>query len=168
MTQIEFNHLVSSEYEPLRLFALKLTRRLEDANDLVQDTMLKAFKNRDKFAPGTNIKGWLHTILRNTFINNYRRSSKGYVRTDESENQYYLNNASGTTTNYAESKLAMDDINGAIMGLKDKLRIPFQMNFNGYKYEEIASELNVPLGTVKIRIHTARKKLKKSLHTYAA
>ncbi|MBT8195522.1 MAG: RNA polymerase sigma factor, partial [Bacteroidia bacterium] len=61
MTQIEFNYLVSSEYEPLRLFALKLTRKMDDANDLVQDTMLKAFRNREKFAAGTNIKGWLHT-----------------------------------------------------------------------------------------------------------
>lgn len=168
MTQIEFNYLVSSEYEPLRLFALKLTRKLEDANDLVQDTMLKAFRNREKFAAGTNIKGWLHTILRNTFINNYRRKSKGYVKTDETENQFLLRNAEHHTNNSGESNLAMDDINNAINNLNDKLRIPFQMSFEGYKYEEIASELNVPLGTVKIRIHNARKNLKESLHSYAA
>lgn len=168
MTQIEFNHQVSSEYEPLRLFALKLTRKLEDANDLVQETMFKALKNREKFVPGTNLKGWLHTIMRNLFINNYRRLSKRYVSTDETEGQFVLNNSSGDTINAAEKKLTMDDINAALEKLNDKLRVPFIMSFEGYKYEEIAQDLNVPLGTVKIRIHNARKKLKESLHAYAA
>ena len=167
MTQIEFNHHVSSEYAPLRLFALKLTRKMEDANDLVQETMFKAIKNREKFVPGTNLKGWLHTIMRNLFINNYRRLSKRYVSTDETEGQFVLNN-SGGAINSAENKLTMDDINNALEKLNDKLRVPFVMSFEGYKYEEIAKDLNVPLGTVKIRIHNARKKLKDSLHAYAA
>jgi len=166
MTQIEFNHRVTDLYKPLRNFALKLTRNLEDATDLTQETMTKAFYNHDKFREGTNMKAWLYTIMKNIFINNYRRQSTNLVVTDDTENQYYINSHSQRTNNLGERKMTLKDIQEAISALSKNLRIPFIMAFQGYKYEEIAQFMKVPLGTVKIRIHNARKKLKVSLSDY--
>jgi len=166
MTQIEFNHRVKDLYKPLRNFALKLTRNLEDATDLTQETMLKAFSNHDKFREGTNIKAWLYTIMKNIFINNYRRQVNSQVVSDDTENQYYINSHSQRTTNLGDSKMILKDIQNAISSLSRNLRIPFVMAFQGYKYEEIAQHMKVPLGTVKIRIHNARKKLKTRLSDY--
>jgi RNA polymerase sigma factor (sigma-70 family) len=166
MTQIEFNHKVKEQYKPLRGYAMKLTQDAEDANDLVQETMLKAFSNHEKFEEGTNLKGWLYTIMKNIFINNYRRMVKGNIFTDDTENQYYINHASLTTHNEGESALVMKEMTAAIELLSDNLKTPFLMSYQGYKYEEIASYLSVPLGTVKIRIHVARQKLKTSLKEY--
>ena len=166
MTHVEFNHRVKDQYKPLRNFALRLTRDLEDAIDLTQETMLKAFYNRDKFREGTNLKAWLYTIMKNIFINNYRRMVNSNLVTDDTENQYYINSHSQRTGNRGEKNIILQDINKAIYSLSDNLRVPFIMAFNGYKYEEIARYLAVPLGTVKIRIHNARKKLKMLLQEY--
>lgn len=166
MTQIEFNHRVSGLYKPLKNFALKLTRNLEDATDLTQETMTKAFYNHDKFREGTNMKAWLYTIMKNIFINDYRRRASSHIISDDTENQYYINSHSQRTGNRGENKLMMQDIQQAIGGLSGNLRVPFVMAFQGYKYEEIAQHMRVPLGTVKIRIHNARKKLKVQLADY--
>lgn len=166
MTNFEFSHKVNLHYSPLRGYALKLTQDHEDANDLVQETMLKAFKNKDKFEEGTNLKGWLYTIMKNIFINNYRRMVKGNIFTDDTEGQFYINQASFTDKNEGERNLVMKEINTAIGELADNLKIPFLMSFEGYKYEEIAEQLNVPLGTVKIRIHVARQRLMERLKDY--
>lgn len=166
MTQIEFNHAVQTQYKPLRGYAMKLVQDVENANDLVQETMLKAFKNKDKFAEGTNLKGWLYTIMKNIFINNYRRMVNSNIFTDDTENQYYINSLNNSGANGAESRLAMRDIHAAIDSLNENLRKPFMMSFEGYKYEEIAKKLALPLGTVKIRIHNARHKLQDTLHIY--
>jgi RNA polymerase sigma factor (sigma-70 family) len=166
MTQVEFNYQIKSQERPLKGYAIKLTHNTEDANDLVQETFLRAIKNKDKVEDGTNIKGWLYTIMKNIFINNYRRMVKGNIVHDDTESQFYINNASFTDSNNGETKLAMDDINGAIAKLSDNLKKPFLMSFNGYKYEEIAETLAIPLGTVKIRIFNARKFLKEKLSVY--
>jgi len=166
MTQIEFNYHVKEQYQPLRGFALKLTRDSEDADDLVQETMLKAFMNRDKFTPGTNLKGWLHTILRNLFINNYRRKSKSKIIHDDTENNYFLENVGNSSNNAGAGRMVMQEIERAMNNLSDNFKKPFMMSYEGYKYSEIAENLDVPLGTVKIRIHVARKKLKESLGAY--
>ena len=166
MTHIEFNHRVQDLYKPLRNFALKLTRNLEDATDLTQETMVKAFYNHDKFREGTNMKAWLYTIMKNIFINQYRRQVNSQVVTDDTDNQYYINSHSQRTGNLGERKMILKDIQDAIAALSKNLRIPFEMAFEGYKYEEIAQYMKVPLGTVKIRIHNARKKLKSTLSDY--
>jgi RNA polymerase sigma-70 factor (ECF subfamily) len=166
MTQIEFDHKVKDQYKPLRHFALKLTRNLEDALDLTQETMARAFSNREKFREGTNMKAWLYTIMKNIFINNYRRTSTNLITTDDTDNQYYINNHSQRTTNLGERKMILQDIQRAVSSLSKNLRIPFLMAFQGYKYEEIAEHMRVPLGTVKIRIHNARKRLKVLLKDY--
>lgn len=167
METTNFKNQVTDHYKPLRGYALKLTRNLDDADDLVQETMLKAFKNDEKFAQGTNMKGWLYTIMRNLFINNYRRMVNSHVFTDDTDNQFYINSASNTSKNTGETRLVLEDIHKAIDQLSDNLKTPFMMSYNGYKYEEIAKSLSIPLGTVKIRIHNARLKLKDSLAPYA-
>jgi RNA polymerase sigma factor (sigma-70 family) len=166
MTNFEFSHKVNLHYSPLRGYALKLTQDHEDANDLVQETMLKAFKNKDKFEEGTNLKGWLYTIMKNIFINNYRRMVKGNIFTDDTEGQFYINQASFTAKNEGERNLVMKELNTAIDELAENLKTPFLMSFEGYKYEEIAEQLDVPLGTVKIRIHVARQRLMERLKDY--
>jgi RNA polymerase sigma-70 factor (ECF subfamily) len=167
MTRVEFNFKVKENYKPLRGYALKLTQDPENANDLVQETMLKAFSNQDKFQDGTNLKGWLYTIMKNIFINNYRRIIKRNVVSDDTENQFYINQTGNAVKNDGESRLMINEIKDAINLLSDNLKTPFLMSYQGYKYEEIASHLSVPLGTVKIRIHVARQKLKEKLSPYA-
>jgi len=162
----EFKELVTEASQPLRHYALKLTQDIEDADDLVQDTMLKAFVNEDKFAEGTNLKGWLYTIMKNIFINKYRRAMKSNIFHDDTEGQYYINNTSTAQYNQGASNLVMEDINSALGSLNENLRTPFLMSYRGYKYEEIASQLKLPLGTVKVRIHNARKELSAKLSVY--
>ncbi len=158
-----FRNLVQEEYFKLRNFALKLTHDHEDANDLVQETVYKAMKYEDKFEKGTNLKGWLYTIMKNIFINHYRRVVNSKIFSDDTDKQYYINSAKSTSANDAENDLGVEEIMEAINGLSENLRTPFMMSYNGFKYEEIAEKLNIPLGTVKIRIHMARQKLKAQL-----
>lgn len=162
----EFKYQVSDESRPLVAYALKLTHDMDDANDLVQETMLKAFVNEEKFQEGTNLKGWLYTIMKNIFINKYRRAVKSNIFNDPTDNQYFINSSSNTHRNDGEGNLIMKEINHALNGLNDNLKTPFLMSYRGYKYEEIASSLQIPLGTVKVRIHNARKELMKKLDSY--
>ncbi len=167
MTQENFSREVNRHYNALRGYGMKLTQDPEDANDLVQETVLKALNNREKFQDGTNLKAWLYTIMKNIFINNYRRMVNGSVVNDNTENQQLLHKAGPPAKNEGDSRLVMKDVNKALDALNDNLRTPFMMSYEGYKYEEIANYLAVPLGTVKIRIHMARQKLKKMLHAYS-
>ncbi len=163
MKNTKFQKSVAGEYDPLHAYALKLTQNQEDALDLVQETMYRAMKNGEKFKEGTNLKGWLYTIMKNIFINHYRRMIKSRIFSDKSENQYYLNSAPGPAHANGESRMVLQELEGAVNGLSDNLRAPFMMSYTGYKYEEIAQKLQIPLGTVKIRIHIARKKLQQKL-----
>lgn len=162
----EFKYLVSEEAKPLKAYAIKLTQDVEDADDLVQETMLKAFSNEEKFAEGTNLKGWLYTIMKNIFINKYRRAVKSKIFHDTTENQYYLNSSPSDRANLGEGNLVLKEINQAMSELSENLRTPFMLSYTGYKYEEIAHRLQIPLGTVKVRIHNARKELMKKLEAY--
>lgn len=166
MNASNFNSKLEKEQKALYNFALKLTENPDDAKDLLHDTLYKAMINEDKFMEGTNLKGWLFTIMKNIFINNYRRSKNSNVQYDNTENQYYINYNSYSESNQALTNLALKDVHNAIQLLTDNLKMPFMMSFKGYKYDEIAKMLQIPLGTVKIRIHSARKKLKESLHSY--
>ncbi|MDX2284625.1 MAG: RNA polymerase sigma factor [Bacteroidia bacterium] len=167
MTAIEFNSSVVSIYKSLRPVALKLTRDSEEANDLLQETLLKAIANRDKFTEGTNLKAWLYTIMKNTFITNYHRLVKRKTFIDTTDNLHFINSPRHVTDNAAGTKLAMDEIHSAIQDLSYEYKTPFLMYFKGYKYFEIADILNIPIGTVKNRIHIARKELKGRLTSYA-
>lgn len=165
---LKFSSLIKDQYKPLKGFALKLTQNDDDASDLVQETILKALSNEDKFETGTNLKGWLYTIMKNIFINQYRRMVRSSVFVDKTDNQYYINSGKQTSGNRGEGNLIFKEINKAINSLSDNLRVPFMMAYEGYKYEEIAQQLSIPLGTVKIRIHVARQKLKDQLKVYGA
>ncbi len=166
MTALEFNSMVQREASPLRAYAYQLTRNIEDANDLVQETMLKAFTYRTKFADGTNLKGWLYTIMKNSFINNYRRMVKRNTFIDTTDNTYYIDSPIHVTLNGAENKFMMKNMEAAIDTLPTELKKTFTMNFKGFKYHEIADILNIPIGTVKTRIFVARRILRKKLKSY--
>ena len=167
MTSVEFTSNLGKLQKSLKPFALKLTKDVEDANDLLQDTLMKAFTNRDKFTDGTNLKAWLYTIMKNTFITNYQRMMRKNTFIDTTDNLHYINSFESSTENLAHSTFAMNDINKAIGLLEDVYRTPFVMYFRGFKYHEIADKLEIPIGTVKNRIHIARKELKDQLFMYA-
>ncbi len=151
----------------MRPFAYSLTKDIDDAKDLVQETVYKAFKYKDKFNEGTNMKAWLYTIMRNIFINDYRKKIKQNTITDTSETNFLINSSPLTAHNEGDKRLLMDDITSAIGSLKEDIQIPFYMHYEGFKYHEIAEELALPLGTVKSRIFIARKELQDKLKMYA-
>lgn len=158
MSTLEFNSLLVMNRSFLKGFAMGFTRDTQDAEDLIQDTMVKALRYKKNFKEGTNIKGWLYTIMRNIFINNYKRKKFQNTILDTTDNQYYLNSGS-MQADTITSEINEKDIHAAIDGLKGDFRIPFTMFLEGFHYDEIAAELNIPMGTVKSRIFHARKKL---------
>lgn len=164
---MEFDDKVFEESRSLNSYALQLTRNPDEAKDLVQETMLKAFKYKAKFTEGTNLKGWLFTIMRNSFINNYRRVMRRNTFIDTTDNTYYLDAGDYVELNRGEARFMKNDIMEAVNTLPDDLRITFSMNMEGFKYHEIADELDIPIGTVKTRIFVAKRKLRKKLKTYA-
>ena len=166
MSGIEFNQLLLQNADFLKPFAVNLTRDTEAANDLYQETLYKALANRDKYNVGTNIKAWLFTIMRNIFINNYRRKAKQKTIFDSTPNEFLINQKQATVANSAESGLRMKEIQEAIRQLPEIFKTPFVLYFEGYKYNEIAELLNEPLGTIKSRIHFARKLLKEQISRY--
>ncbi|GAB3226928.1 RNA polymerase sigma factor [Algoriphagus aestuariicola] len=166
MTTLEFSYSLNKASGSLKPFAMRLTRDADDANDLLQDTILKAFSNKEKFAEGTNLKAWLYTIMRNTFITNYQRAVRRGTFVDTTDNLHYINSGGQAIENGAFGAFALTDIQVAIDKLDDVYKTPFQMFFRGFKYHEIADELRIPIGTVKNRIHIARKLLKDALEVY--
>jgi RNA polymerase sigma-70 factor (ECF subfamily) len=144
----------------LHAFAYKLTGDFTDAQDLYQDTAFKVLKNADKFKPGTNFKAWSSTIMRNIFINDYRKKKRRGVITDSTDNNYYINSGDQTVVNGGERSLRYEEIVELIDDLPQNLKEPFLMSYNGFKYDEIAEKLDAPLGTIKSRIFFARKSLK--------
>ena len=160
MSTVEFSGQINEMANMLQAFAYKLTKNSEDSKDLYQETAYRALTNQDKFRPGTNLKPWLFTIMRNIFINNYRKKVKANTIFDATDNQFYLNSGGETVQNNAESGILMQELKGMIDTLDDSIRVPFLMHYYGYKYQEIAEQLSLPLGTVKSRIFFARKELK--------
>jgi RNA polymerase sigma factor (sigma-70 family) len=164
MSTAEFSQLVTKFSYSLKPFALSLTRDMEDAKDLLQETVYRALSSQDKYTEGTNLKAWLYTIMKNIFINNYRRKIKRNTIIDSTEDQFYINSSDSTVTlNRGESNMVMVDITTEIDRLTEDYRTPFLMHYQGFKYHEIADHLTLPIGTVKSRIHFARKELKRKL-----
>lgn len=150
----------------LRYFAISLTRNENDSDDLLQETLLKAFTYKDRFKENTNLKAWLYTIMKNIFINNYRRTNKAKTILDHSPNTYYINLPQNAKSVDPASQLSFKEISKTINKLDNDYKIPFNMYFEGYKYKEIADDLNLPIGTVKSRIFLARKQLMGVLAEY--
>jgi RNA polymerase sigma factor (sigma-70 family) len=166
MTQYEFNNSLIGMKSNLQRFAMSLTSDRESALDLVQDTYLKAITYKDKFVDYTNLKAWVFTIMKNTFINNYRRNIKENTIIDGTQDLYYINQPYDKGYISPESSYSEGEIEMAIESLPDEFRIPFRMHVNGYKYKEIADELGLKIGTVKSRIFFTRQKLMNTLKDY--
>lgn len=147
-------------------FAYMLTSNRDDAYDLLQDTTLKVLDNEDKYLDNTNFKGWVFTIMRNIFINNYRRTARESTIVDQTEDLYHLNLPQESGLETPEGGVAVDEITRAINSFPDEYRRPFSMLVAGYKYNEIAEKMNLPLGTVKSRIFFARQRLQEILKDY--
>jgi len=166
MSAAEFNELLLGNADPLRPFAVNLTHDQEIAKDLFQETLYKALANQDKYSTGTNIKAWLFTIMRNIFINDYRRRSKQRTIFDNVTNEILINSGKINVYNGGENSLQMNEIQKAIYQLPQIFKIPFLLYYEGYRYNEISESMNEPLGTIKSRIHFARKLLKEKLIRY--
>ena len=163
MTAVEFKHQLLSLEGGLIRYAISLTANTEDAHDLTQETYLKALSSRDKFADHTNLKAWVFTIMKNTFINNYRRAIRENTTFDNTRDLYFLNQSKVSSLATPDSEVRAEEIRKHIDRLENEYRVPFLMHVNGYKYKEIADHLNLKIGTVKSRIFFSRKKLMKSL-----
>ena len=166
MTSVEFGNMVVNQGTFLKRLAMNLTKDVEEANDLIQDTYYKAISNRDKYQPGTNIKGWLYTIMRNTFINKYRKKKSRNTFVDTTENNYFLNQKEASKETRTDYLADYKSILGQIDSVDKNYVDTFMMHYEGYKYEEISEILGIPLGTVKSRIFLARKKLMEKLQEY--
>lgn len=147
-------------------FAYLLTSNRDDAYDLLQDTTLKALDNEDKYVENVNFKGWVFTIMRNIFINNYRRQVRSATIVDTTEDLYHLNLSQESGLTSPEGSFATKEISVAINSFSKEYKVPFSMYIAGYKYSEIAEKMNLPLGTVKSRIFFARKRLQSMLKDY--
>jgi RNA polymerase sigma factor (sigma-70 family) len=166
MTAHEFNNDLIGMKNNLQRFAMSLTSDRDSALDLVQDTYLKAIIYKDKFVDYTNLKAWVFTIMKNTFINNYRRNAKENTVIDGTQDLYYINLPQDKGFISPDSTYAEAEIEKAIDSLNDEFRIPFRMHLEGYKYKEIADILNLKIGTVKSRIFFTRQKLMLILKDY--
>ncbi len=163
---LDIDQLIYSASKSLKAPAFKFTRNTEDANDLIQETLLKALKNKHNFQQGTNIKAWLFIIMKNTFISKYHKVDKRNKYVDPIEDAYELVSSNTIDFNSGVSTVNMEIIQKAINNLNEDLKTPFVMHFQGYKYEEIAEKLNKPMGTIKNRIHVARKFLMTELKDF--
>jgi RNA polymerase sigma-70 factor (ECF subfamily) len=163
MSSHEFNDMLLGNAGFLKPFAINLTKDTEAANDLYQETLYKALTNQEKYHAGTNIKAWLYTIMRNIFINDYRRKVKQRTIFDSTPNDFLINLKQVSVANNAENNMREKEIRAAVDHLPGIFKIPFLLYFDGYKYQEIAEFLHEPLGTIKSRIHFARKLLKEQI-----
>ena len=163
MSTIEFNQALLSSGEFLKPFAITLTRDNETAKDLFQETLLRAYANREKYNFGTNIKAWLYTIMRNIFINDYRKKQKQQTVFDNTPNDFLLDYNQSSIANSAIINLRVKEMFAEVHKLPDIFKKPFLLYYDGFKYHEIADMLQEPLGTIKSRIHFARKLLKSQI-----
>ncbi len=166
MAEKDFNKELLSLTTNLEFFALSLTRNDEDAKDLLQETMVKAITYKEKFVEKTNLKAWCYTIMKNTFINNYRRAMKANTIIDQTDDLYFLNAKNTADDAKPDTMYNYKEIRRKVEGLEDEYRIPFEMHNKGYKYKEIADYLDLPIGTVKSRIFLARRKLMDQLQDF--
>lgn len=166
MNGIQFQQKLLSLQENMMNFALMLTANRDDAQDLLQDTTLKVLDNQDKFVDNVNFKGWVLTVMRNIFINNYHKIVRVQTVVDSSADLYNLDVVNDSGFDSPDKAYQIKEITKAINGLNDDLKVPFSMFLSGYKYNEIAEKLNVPLGTMKSRIFFARQELQKRLKDF--
>lgn len=170
----EFEREAVPHMDALYNFAIKMTGDSDDASDLLQETYLKAYRFWDKFEKGTNCKAWLFRIMRNTYINTYRKNTKEPDKIDYEEIENFYENIKPSSTDSAHlekdiyDNLLDDELSSAISSLPEDFRtVVILCDIEGYSYEEIADFVDVPVGTVRSRLHRARKMLFIKLYKYA-
>lgn len=166
MNSVSFKKNLLGVQEELLRFAYKLTADREEANDLLQETSLKALDNEDKYIPDTNFKGWMYTIMRNIFINNYRKIVREQTFVDQTDNQYHLSMPQDSGFASTEGAYDLKEMHRIVNSLPRDYKVPFSMHVSGFKYREIAERLGLPLGTVKSRIFFTRQKLQEELKDF--
>ncbi len=166
MKSISFRKDLIGVQDELLRFAYKLTTDREQANDLLQETSLKALDNEDKFLPDTNFKGWMYTIMRNIFINNYRKVVRDQTFVDHTDNLYHINLSKDQGFDSSQSSYDLKEMRRIVSNLPKEYKVPFSMHVSGFKYREIAERLHLPLGTVKSRIFFTRQKLQQELKDF--
>ena len=166
MSSLEFNQQLMSLGDRLLYFAMSLTRNMEDAKDLLQESLLKALTHRDQYLEGSNFKAWMHAIVRNTFINEHRRNKRG-ERIMERVARQELPVVNGRYLQGPVAALNTREILDRVHSLPESVGKPFRMNMEGFKYQEIADAMALPIGTVKSRIFQARRKLMADLDHHA-
>ncbi len=159
MNALQFQKNLLSMQENMMNFALMLTTNRDDAQDLMQDTTLKVLDNQEKFVDHINFKGWVLTVMRNIFINNYHRIVRSQNLIDTGADVYNLDIPVDSSIYSPESAYQLKEIQKAINSLNNDIKIPFVLFLDGYKYNEIAKKMDTPLGTVKSRIFIARRQL---------
>lgn len=160
MTAIEITTRFTDMSSIMEAFAYRLTQNREEAKDLYQETLFKVLRYKDKYREDTNFKAWSMTIMKNTFINNYRKKARQNTIIDQTEDDFYINSGEVSTENAGDANILLQELMKMVQSLENALRVPFLMHYQGYKYKEIAEELKLPIGTVKSRIFFARKQLK--------
>lgn len=172
--QQKFENETVPHQDALYNYALKIARNADDAQDLLQETYYKAYKNYHQFENGTNSKAWMFMILKNTFINNYRKTKRepAKIDYDEIEDIYENIKSDQAEDNNLDldfyNNLLDDELSEALSKIPAKMREVFLLcDLEGYSYEEIAEIVNIPIGTVRSRLHRARKLLQDELFGYA-
>ncbi|WP_279172391.1 RNA polymerase sigma factor [Tannerella forsythia] len=166
MNTSQFQKKLLGMQENMMNFALMLTANREDAQDLLQETSLKVLDNREKYVDNRNFKGWVLTVMRNIFINNYHRVLRTQTVVEQDVDLYNLHVTNDSSFDTPDGTCQLQEITGAIDALNEELKAPFSMYVSGYRYHEIAEALHIPLGTVKSRIFFARKELKTKLKDF--
>lgn len=166
MNGLQFQKKLLGMQENMMNFALMLTANRDDAQDLLQDTTLKVLDNQEKFVDNINFKGWVLTVMRNIFINNYHKIVRTQTVVDQGVDLYNLDVVNDSGFDSPDGSYQIQEITKAINSLNNELKIPFSMFLSGYKYNEISEKLHVPLGTVKSRIFFARQELQKVLKDF--
>ena len=166
MRTVDFTQNLLGMQSELHRFAMKLTADKEEADDLLQETSLKALDNEDKYTPDTNFKGWMYTIMRNIFINNYRKTVRDQTFVDQTENLYHLNLPQDSGFDSTEGNYDLKEIRRIVNSLPKEYRVPFSMYISGFKYREIADRLGLPIGKVKSRIDFTRQRLQRDLKDF--
>ena len=166
MNTSQFQKKLLGMQENMMNFALMLTANREDAQDLLQETSLKVLDNREKYVDNRNFKGWVLTVMRNIFINNYHRVLRTQTVVEQDVDLYNLHVTNDSSFDTPDGTCQLQEITGAIDALNEELKAPFSMYVSGYRYHEIAEALHIPLGTVKSRIFFARQELKAKLRDF--
>lgn len=166
MNALQFQNKLLSMQDNMMNFAMMLTANRDDAQDLLQDTTLKVLDNQEMYVNNVNFKGWVMTVMRNIFINNYHKVVRVQTVIDSSADLYNLDVMNDSGFDSPDGSYQLMEISNAIEHLNNELRVPFSLYVSGYKYNEIAEQLELPLGTVKSRIFFARKELQQRLKDF--